>query len=71
MSVISTARINPVNFGNPKNERLVTQRLMKLINKSIGLNHYKYKVSTNKSNVMYGPIMSPMDLDKVGDWYDG
>jgi len=71
MSVISTARINPVNYGNPKNERLVTQRLMKLINKSIGLNDYKYKVSSDKSNVMYGPVMSPLDLDKVGGWYGG
>jgi predicted Zn-dependent protease len=69
LSIISTARINPINYGEPKDDYLVMDRLMKLINKSIGLNHYKYKTSSNKQSVMYGPIMSPMDLDKVGDWY--
>lgn len=69
LSVISTARINPVNFGGSPNDRLVMDRLMKLINKAIGFHHYDLEVATNKESVMYGPIMSPMDLDEVGIWY--
>ncbi len=69
LSVISTARINPANYGLPRNDKLVTERLIKLINKSIGLHHYKYSVSSNQNSVMYGPIMGPDDLDKIGSWY--
>lgn len=69
LSVISTARLNPVNYGRPANDILVMERLMKMINKSIGLNYYKYRISANWESVMYGPIMSPQDLDRVGAWY--
>lgn len=69
LSVISTARINPVNYGQRKDEKLVYQRLMKLVNKSIGLHHYKYPVSSSRGSVMFGPILGPNDLDSVGVWY--
>lgn len=69
MSIVSTARINPVNYDLPKNDPLVYERLMKLVNKAIGLHYYKYVISTNINSVMYGPIMGPGDLDSVGNWY--
>ena len=69
LSVVSTARIDPINYNLPKDEKLRDERLMKLINKAIGLQVYKYKVSSDMSSVMYGPIMGVEDLDRVGSWY--
>ncbi len=70
LSVISAARINPVNYGLPPDVELTRHRLVKLINKSLGLNLYGYPISTDRRSVMYGPIMSPDDLDGIGEWYE-
>ena len=69
LSVISTARIDPINYGLPADHDLKIRRLEKLVNKSLGLHLYGYKNGTDKSSVMYGPIMGVEDLDSVGDWY--
>lgn len=69
ISVISTARINPINFGMRADDDLLEQRLMKLINKALGFYLYKYESSSNRSSVMFGPILSPNDLDTIGSWY--
>ena len=45
------------------------ERALKIINKSIGHGIYNYEASANIESVMYGPIMGPADLDKVGSWY--
>lgn len=70
LSVISAARINPVNYNLPPDPELTRHRLEKLINKSLGLNLYGYPISSDRRNVMYGPIMGPDDLDGIGEWYE-
>jgi len=76
VSVVSLARINPRNFGVnldlisiPGKFLKMKERALKLINKSIGYGVYGYEASSNIKSVMYGPIMGPTDLDKVGTWY--
>ena len=69
LSVISTARINTNNYGLDPDGDLLTSRLYKLVNKSLGLNYYKYKQTNDRSSVMYGPILGVQDLDVIGDWY--
>ena len=69
LSVISTARINTNNYGIDPNDHLLTTRLNKLVNKSLGLNYYKYKQTNNRSSVMYSPILGVPDLDGIGEWY--
>lgn len=69
LSVISTARIDPANYGQLSDKMLIMRRLAKLIDKSLGLNLYGYAIGTDKKSVMYGPIMSPSDLDSIGDSY--
>ncbi len=69
LSVISVARADPQNYNLPADDSLKTNRLMKLINKSIGLNYYAYPTTTDINSVMYGPVMSPDDLDAAGAWY--
>tara|TARA_R110000823_G_scaffold47903_18_gene121993 strand:- start:24466 stop:24651 length:186 start_codon:yes stop_codon:yes gene_type:complete len=44
-------------------------RALKLINKAIGYGVHELEASPNIDSVMYGPIMGPDDLDRVGDWY--
>ena len=76
ISVVSIARINPINYGGgmslsrvPDQLTKLTERALKLINKSIGRAYYGYAVSSNINSVMYGPIMGLKDLDDMGLWY--
>ena len=66
ISVISTARIDPVNFGLPRNDKLRDERLMKLIYKAIGQQVLHIPISSDRKSVMYGPIMGLDDLDSIG-----
>jgi len=69
ISVISLARIDPVNYGNAANPDLKASRALKLTNKALGYHMYDYTPSSDFNNVMYGPIMGLPDLDKVNTWY--
>ncbi len=69
ISVISTARIDPVNYGLPRDDTLRDARLMKLIHKALGQQIHHYPIATDRKSVMYGPIMGLEDLDAIGDWY--
>jgi hypothetical protein len=70
------ARITDMNFGVipgiiavPVMFRKMQARALKLINKAVGCGVYGYEASSNIDSVMYGPIMGPDDLDRVGIWY--
>jgi predicted Zn-dependent protease len=76
ISVVSLARINDMNFGVipgiiavPAMFSKMQERALKLINKAVGYGVYGYEASSNLDSVMYGPIMGPDDLDRVGTWY--
>ena len=76
VSVVSLARINEMNFGVipkvieiPSMFNKMQTRALKLINKAIGYGVYGYEASSNIDSVMYGPIMGPEDLDRIGGWY--
>ena len=69
ISVISTARIDPVNYGLTRDDALRDARLVKLINKAVGQQVHGYPISSDRRSVMYGPIMSVDDLDAIGSWY--
>lgn len=76
LSVVSLARINPTNFERmpnilklPEMYQTMSERALKLINKSIGYGVYGFEASSDWKSVMYGPIMGPKDLDRVGSWY--
>lgn len=69
ISVVSTARIDPVNYGQPRDDKLRDDRLLKLINKAIGQQILGYPISSDRKSVMYGPIMGLDDLDAIGREY--
>ena len=69
ISVVSTARMDPRNYGLPADQELLYSRLKKMVMKGIGYNIFSHKRSLDRSSVMYSPIMSVRDLDEIGDGY--
>lgn len=76
-SVVSLARMNPLNMGLTLNILNVpyafnqtSERALKIINKELGKGLYGYPISNDRKSVMYGPIMSVQDLDGIGMWYE-
>lgn len=65
-SVISVARLSDAFFGRSDRPEVTTERLHKIVKKSIGLQYYELPRSTKMESVMYSPIMSLDDLDAVG-----
>ena len=66
-SVISTARLRPESDASPKAAELVAGRLNKMIGRAIGEMQFGWQRSTNIDDVMYAPIMSIDDLDRMGN----
>jgi len=66
-AVISSARMDPLNFGDPFDPDLLHTRLRKMTTKTIGIMHYRLPQSEDRSSVMYGPILGLDDLDSVGE----
>lgn len=66
-AVVSSARMDPVNFGEPADAELLHGRLRKIVSKNIGMMHYRLPQSTDRNSVLYGPILSLDDLDSIGE----
>jgi len=66
-AVVSTARMDPLNFGEPADAELLHSRLRKIISKNIGVMYYRLPESTDRDSVLYGPILGLDDLDSVGE----
>jgi len=66
-AVVSSARMDPVNVGEPADADLLHTRLRKIISKTIGLMHYRLPESEDRNSVLYGPILSLEDLDSIGE----
>lgn len=66
-AAISTARMNPANYGAPPNGELFYIRLRKMISRYIGILYYRLPRNKNKSSVLYSPILGVDDLDKIGE----
>ncbi len=65
-SVISLARLMYDVDGRPAAERTLQARMYKLIKRAIGEMHLGWRRSTHPDDVMYAPLMSLQDLDRIG-----
>ncbi len=65
--MVSSTRMDPVNFRQPPDPALLHTRLRKMISKNIGIMHYRLPQSTDRNSVLYGPILSLADLDSIGE----
>lgn len=66
-AVASSARLNPVNFGQAKNQDLLHTRLRKVITKNIGILYYRLPQSNDPRSVMFRSILGLEELDRVGE----
>ena len=66
-AVVASARMNPVNFGEPANAELLHCRVRKMIMKNIGLLYYQLPQSNNPKSVLYSNILGLEELDNVSE----
>lgn len=66
-AVVSSARMNPLNFGEPANNDLLESRMRKMILKNIGILYYQYPTNHDPTSVLYEGVESVKDLDKMGE----
>jgi len=67
ISVVATERMVPygvLDWGNA--EKIYGQRLLKMVKRTIGLQYFGLKRSSDKNSIMYSPIMSAKDVDQMG-----
>jgi predicted Zn-dependent protease len=68
--VASTYRMDPVNFGEFPDPRLLATRLRKVITKQLGLYLYGLSQREGRTSVLFGPILSLGDLDGISEDFD-
>jgi predicted Zn-dependent protease len=66
-AVVSSARLNPVSFGQPADQALLDTRLRKVITKNIGILYFHLPQNNNPRSVLYRSILGIEDLDRVGE----
>ncbi len=66
-AVVSSARMDPVNFGYLPEDEVLQARLRKMVSKNIGILYYKLPQKSDRKSVMFGPILGIDDLDSIGE----
>jgi predicted Zn-dependent protease len=66
-AIFSTFRMNPETYSEPSDDDLLLSRSRKLLNKYVGLLYYGLAPSTDPRSPMYDSILSPDDLDAMGE----
>ena len=66
-AVVSSARLDPVNLGEPANDELLERRLRKIVLKNIGILYYWLPTNHNPNSVLYDEVNSVEDVDKMGE----
>ena len=68
-AVVSAARLVIAQTGGMADTPTIRKRLFKMVKRNIGDVYFGYTRSTDIRDVMYAPIMSLDDLDKMGTEY--
>ena len=66
-AIVSSARMNPVNFGDSANDLLLESRLRKMVMKNIGILYYYFPTNENPKSVLYEGVGAVEDLDNMGE----
>jgi predicted Zn-dependent protease len=67
--IISSARMRPEFWGEQSDKKLFHSRLTKMITRNLGIIYYRLPDSKDPESVLYSPIMSIDDLDRVGQGF--
>jgi len=66
-AVVSTARMDPINFGKAADEALLSARLRKMITKNIGILYFRKPLNNNPRSVLYGNVGGLEELDAMSE----
>ena len=69
VAIVSTARMDPTHFGQPADPELLMARLKKMVTKNLLLVYYRLETSTDPKSVLFSPVMSVDDLDRMGQGF--
>ena len=65
--MVTSARLDPVNLGEPANDELLERRLRKIVLKNIGILYYWWPTNSNPNSVLYDEVNSVEDIDNMGE----
>lgn len=66
-AVISVARMDPINFGEPADESLLNTRLRKMVTKNIGILYFRKSLNNNPRSVLYSSVEGLEELDAMSE----
>ena len=66
-AVVSIARMDPSNYGDSPDDRLVEERLRKMVIRYVGSLYFGLERTSNDQSVMRSSIRALSDLDKMSD----
>jgi predicted Zn-dependent protease len=66
-AVVSIARMDPINLGQPANDDLLRTRLRKITTKNIGILYYRKPQNDNPGSVLYSQVGGIEELDNMGE----
>ena len=66
-AVVSIARMDPINLGQPANDALLLTRLRKMATKNIGVLYYRKPQNDNPRSVLYSQVGGVEELDNMGE----
>lgn len=67
--VLSTARMDPTWSAEPANPSLLRKRARKAATRVVGFLYYGYRETPDRRSVMFGPVLSIDELDRLRDDY--
>lgn len=66
ISIVATERLVPFETTDRSEaEKIYGERVYKILKRTIGLQYYKYQRKTDSNSVLFSPIMSVKDLDRM------
>ena len=66
-AVVSIARMDPINFGDPADESLLNRRLRKMVTKNIGILYFRKSQNDNPQSVLYSRVGGIEELDAMSE----
>lgn len=66
-AVVSVARMDPANWGEPADVERLRTRLRKMVSKNLGIMYYGLSPGSDRRSVLFGPILGLDDLDAIGE----
>lgn len=66
ISIVAAERLVPYETSNRgEAEKIFGERVYKILKRTIGLQYYKYPRKTDRNSVLFSPIMSVTDIDRM------